>query len=421
MTLSYRAADYFDVIIVGAGPSGSSCSMHLSRKGLKVLLLDKEHFPRDKVCGDGVSSKSVSMLRELGLIEDIESLPHMKIPGLELTSPDGTCVDIPLREKHGIHEYGYCIRRRVFDDAVFQCAKKHATRTIEGFTVKELKKESADGTDRVIGVKGGSVEGVLEFRSSVVVGADGYNGVISRELGVRQADPAHLFVSVRGYFRGVKDLKPRIEIHFLEETVPGYFWIFPVEKDVTNVGVAMTVEDVRKRRINPRNQLLDILNKNPSMASRFSGSTLIDGSLKAGMIPCGSGRVKSYGDGWLLIGDAASLADPLTGEGIGNALYSGKLAAETILEARDRKDYSSHQLSSYERSLRDTFDSQLRNSCMIQSRAKSIGFVNLVMHKAAGSRGLRELMADWLNNPVERKSYISNLSLFRILLTPPYW
>jgi flavin-dependent dehydrogenase len=358
----------------------------------------------------------------MGLIEAVESLPHVKIPGFELTSPDGTCVDIPFRERYGVSEYGYCIRREIFDDMVFQYAKKHTARTIESFIVKELVKEASGIHNKVVGVKGCTVEGEEGvFRSSVVVGADGFNGTVSKQLGIEKLDPAHLFVSVRGYFRGVKDLKPRIELHFLEETVPGYFWIFPVEKDLANVGIAMIIQDVRKRKASPRNQLLDVLKNSSAIASRFKDSMMIDGTLKTGVIPCGSKRVRSYGDGWLLVGDAASLADPFTGEGIGNALYSGKLAAETILKAHREDDYSSSQLSSYEEAIRDTFDSQLRNSSMIQSRARNSRFVDLVIHKAAGSRGLRELIADWLNNPVERKSYMSRLSYLRIMLTPPYW
>lgn len=422
MTLSHGTVDRFDVIVVGAGPGGCSSAIHLSRMGLRVLLLDKERYPRDKVCGDGVSGKSVSVLRELGLIEAVESLPNIKILGIELTSPKGTCVDITLRERGDIPEYGYCVRREVFDNMVFQYAKKHSARTIEGFTVKALIKEPAGSRDKVVGVTGSTVDGEEgEFRSSVVVGADGFNSIVSKELGGRELDPAHLFVSVRGYFRGVKDLKSRIELHFLEETIPGYFWIFPVEKDLANVGIAMIVEDARKRNVNPRNQLLDVLKNNSAIASRFRESVMIDGTLKTGVIPCGSRRALSYGDGWLLVGDAASLADPFTGEGIGNALYSGKLVAETILEAHNRNDYSSYQLSSYEEALRDAFDSQLQNSYLMQSRARNGRFLNLAVRKAAGSRMLRELMADWLNNPVERKSYVSKFSYLRIILTPPYW
>ena len=415
-------AEPFDVIVVGAGPSGCSSTIHLSRMGLRVLLLDKERFPRDKVCGDGVSGKSMSMLREMGLIEVVESLPHVKVPGLRLTSPDGTSVDITLRERNGVPEYGYCIRRELFDDMVFQHAKKHAARTIEGFTVKEVTKEVAGSHEKVVGVKGRTTDGEEgDFRSDVVVGADGFNSTVSKQLGIEKLDPAHLFVCVRGYFMGVKDLKPRIELHFLEETVPGYFWIFPVEKDLANVGVAMIVQEVRKRKASPRNQLLDVLRNNSAIAGRFKDSMMIDGTFKTGVIPCGSKRVRSYGDGWLLVGDAASLADPFTGEGIGNALYSGRLAAETILKAHDEDDYSSSRLSSYEKAIGDAFDSQLRNSSLLQSRARNSRFVNLVIRKAAGSRGLRDLMADWLNNPVERKSYMSRLSYLRIMLTPPYW
>jgi len=422
MTISHGTADRFDAIVVGAGPSGCSSAIHLSKAGLRILLLDKECFPRDKVCGDGISGKSVSILREMGLIEAVESLPHLKIQGSELISPDGTHVDILLRERDSVSEHGYCIRREIFDDMVFQYAKKYAARTIEGFTVKELIEEDAGNHNKIVGVKGCTAGGEeAEFRSNVVVGADGFNGIVSKQLGAKELDPAHLFVCVRGYFRGVKDLRSMIELHFLEETIPGYFWIFPVEKDLANIGSAMIIEDVQKRKIKPRHQLLEVLKNNPALASRFKDSTMIDGTLKTGIIPCGSKRARSYGNGWLLVGDAASLADPFTGEGIGNALYSGRLAAETILKAYKENDYSDSQLSSFEKALRDAFDSQLRNSSLMQSRARNSRFVNLVLHKAAGSRVLRGLMADWLSNPVERKSYISRLSYLRIMLTPPYW
>ncbi|MCJ7631593.1 geranylgeranyl reductase family protein [Candidatus Bathyarchaeota archaeon] len=409
----------FDAIVIGAGPSGSSCATYLSRKGPRVLLLDKEYFPRDKTCGDGISGKSIKILRELGLIDEIKTLPQGKISGVTFSSPNGKLVDIPLPKRENHVEQGYCIRRELLDNVIFRNAERHTAKTLEGFTVTGVLRNSHE---RVVGVNGNTREGQRkEFYADVVVGADGANSTVAKELGIRHFDTAHLCISLRCYYRDVNGMKGNIEMHFLDRIAPGYFWIFPMENGMANVGIAMIATEMLARNVKLKNEMFGVIENNPIIRNRFKGSTMVSGTLKGWTMPLGSKRLKSHGDGWLLVGDAASLVDPFTGEGIGNALYSGKLAAEAVSKAIEKKDYSKTQLSSYERALEEELDPELQNSSQMQRRARSRFLMNLFIHKAARNLEVRDLMANTLTDAISRRVYTSLSTYIRILLTPPYW
>src|SRR3989344_8891302 len=161
----------YDVIVVGAGPAGSTCSMFLAKKGIKVLLVDRASFPRDKTCGDAISGKSARVLKELGLDKDLEKKDHAKIYGVLLSSPNGSVVEIPIpKQADGKARYGYCARRMVFDNFLFENAKK-VVETGEKFNVTDIIKEN----DHVVGVKGIDLHSneEREYRTKIVVGADG--------------------------------------------------------------------------------------------------------------------------------------------------------------------------------------------------------------------------------------------------------
>ena len=219
----------FDVIVVGAGPAGCSCAAHLSKAGRRVLLLDRENFPRDKVCGDGISGKNIGLLDELGLINEIELTPHRDITGFTFSSPDGSVVEIPLPRKEGKISHGYGIQRKLFDDVLFRNAKRLSAMTIEGFTVVDLIKASDGDNEKVIGVVGSAREGQEEFYADIVVGADGAGSTVAMSVGARRWDLKHLGCGLRCYYRGVGGLKDNIELHFFDEFKPGYLWIFPLD------------------------------------------------------------------------------------------------------------------------------------------------------------------------------------------------
>ncbi len=153
----------FDVIVAGAGPAGCSCTLFLAKAGKKVLLLDRARFPREKICGDGISGRSVGVLDELGI--SFEGVEHYDMYGVTFSSPDGTIAPI-MAGKPGDKPPGFVCRREVFDNVLFQNAKKAAAKTIEGFFVKGLVMEGS----RIVGVRGDFEGKEMEFRANVVVG-----------------------------------------------------------------------------------------------------------------------------------------------------------------------------------------------------------------------------------------------------------
>ncbi len=403
----------YDAIVVGGGPGGASCASFLGMAGKKALLLEKAHFPRDKTCGDGISGKSMRILKDLGITEAIETAPHAKIHGVIFSSPDGTVVEIPIPKGNDQKiDYGYCSRREVFDNVLFQNAKDHAE-VIEGFTVTDLLWE---GT-KVAGVKGFAEDKVeKEYRAKVVVGADGANSVVAKKVGAMVADKRHLCAALRGYYKNVTGLTPNIELHFVDEVMPGYVWIFPLENGMANVGVGMVLSDLEKKHVNLKEAMFKAMKENPLFKERFARAELV-GQIKGWNLPLGSKRWKPYGNGWLLIGDAATLIDPFTGEGIGNALASGKFASETIEAAIAANDYSESFLKRYDDMIRKEFDPELATSYRMQKVGSHKRLFNFFMHKAARSAELRDAIAGTLIDAEARTKYLSPLFYLRVLLS----
>ncbi len=405
--------DVFDAIVVGGGPGGAACASFLGKKGRKVLLLEKAHFPRDKTCGDGISGKSMRVLKELGVTDAVEAAPHAKIHGVVFSSPDGTVVEIPIPKGNSEKiEYGYCSRREVFDNVLFQNAKRFA-QVIEGFSVTDVVWEGV----KVVGVKGMREDKVeKEFRAKIVVGADGANSVIAKKVGMMVADKAHLCAAIRAYYKNVRGLTPNIELHFVDEVIPGYFWIFPLENGLANVGVGMVLKDLEKSRVNLKDAMLKAMAENPLFKERFARAELA-APIKGWNLPCGSKRWRPYGNGWLLIGDAATLIDPFTGEGIGNALVSGKFAAQVIDEALDASDFSETFLKRYEEMIAGELDPELQTSYKMQKVGSHKMLLNFFMHKASRSPELRDAIAGTLIDADARTKYLSPLFYLKALLS----
>ena len=179
----------YDLIIVGGGPAGAAAALYAQRSGLAALLLDKQCFPRDKVCGDALSGKAVAILHELGLFEEVCSLPGAAITRIMFGSPDATAASIDLR-RYDLRDAltgrvlpmeGFVIRRAVFDDFLFAKARAAAVHALEGFAVGALLKEG----EQVCGVRGRTADGTrLDFRAPLVLGCDGFNSVVARQSGL---------------------------------------------------------------------------------------------------------------------------------------------------------------------------------------------------------------------------------------------
>lgn len=403
-------AEKFDVIVLGAGPAGSSAAVFLSRAGHRVLLLDRAKFPREKVCGDGISGRSVSILTELGLLDEYKKVEHREMAGVTFSSPDGTVAPIPSQGCGG--PPGFVCRREVFDNVLFQHAKKLCTQTIEGFNATDLVFEGG----RVCGVRGMAGGRETEFRAAVVVGADGAGGITARKLNAFNSDEAHQCAALRCYYEGVEGMRDHIELHFVEEALPGYFWIFPLPGNRANVGIGMIVRDMKKKKINLQKTMFSIIEKHPVFRERFRNARRVS-DVKSWMLPFASRRAKIAGDGYVLVGDAASLVDPFTGEGVGNALTSGKLAARAISEALHSGDTSGRALSSYPAALFQEIGPEVETNYKLQRLINYPFLLNMTVGKVHRSAFVRGAISDALLSPANGRKLTDPMFLLKVLLS----
>lgn len=408
----------YDAIIVGSGPSGSSAALSLAKAGRKVLLLDKASFPRDKVCGDALSGKSVSMMQKLGLIGEVEKRRHAIIRGIDIIAPNGKKVNVPFPNAEGMDLPGYVLARMDTDDILFKAAHTHRNiRTFQDFNVTELLK---DEKGAVCGVSGtfSDKKSPMGFGGRVVVGADGAASAVSRLLGLPSNPPEHVYSAIRGYWDNVDGLAENIELFFIDGVLPGYLWIFPEGGNRANVGLGILSSDLIKGKKHPNIILQDAMQKHPAIAGRFRNAVL-DGKIGAWAIPNGSYKKQCSGEGWLLVGDAASLVDPFTGEGVGNALCSGSYAAKAIDGALGKTEgtLSAASLSEYGKLLETSIRPELENAYRLQRMCRSRFLLNLFIGKAASKPEIRQAIIDMIASDEEKKKVESPLFYLKLFLT----
>jgi len=409
--------DRYDLVVVGGGPAGATCALYAGRAGLDVLLIDSARFPRDKICGDVIPKKGVECLRELGLLDRLQRAPHLRAGGVVFSAPDGSLAAVPFAPAHAEPGAGsggyvcYVCRRQVFDDILFQAARERVE-TREGFRVEDLMVE--DG--RACGVVGRDAAGrPVEIAAGVVAGADGYRSVVARRLGLYEHDPGHWAVATRAYYRGVQGMSDAIEIHFVEDILPGYFWIFPLEDGLVNVGLGMLHRELKRRRISLRRAHVDAT-RAKFFRSRFAGAELV-GGISGWNLPLGSKRRPVHGDGFLLLGDAAGLVNPFSGEGIGNAMWSGRIAAEVVAAASRETGCPAGALRAYADRLWTELGPTLRLSHSLQRLGRCRPLLNLVIGRAAKNPEVREWIAQMMAGTVSKRSLRSPLTYLRLLFS----
>ena len=321
----------FDLIIVGAGPAGCTTALNLAGSGLKVALVDKADLPAEKICGDALSGTVLKVLQRLPgncFEEFLELEPKTPSWGIRFAAPNGDLLDIPfvLDKTPETPPPGYICKRKIFDGFLQQKVRElNSFRMIDNFPVKQILVEK-----EFFILKGENDE----LRCRMIVGADGTHSTVGRILGGHSLNHKQYCLGVRAYFTGVKDLHPQnfIELHFLEDLLPGYLWIFPMEDGFANVGLGILFEKMKAAPDSLSAMLQQIIQSHPSLSPRFAGAEMT-GKIEAHGLPLGPDPKAISGDGFLLAGDAASLVDPFTGEGIGNAMVSGEIAAG-LVEAR---------------------------------------------------------------------------------------
>ncbi|MCF7805373.1 MAG: NAD(P)/FAD-dependent oxidoreductase [Candidatus Marinimicrobia bacterium] len=404
----------YDIIIVGAGPAGTTAALYAKRKGLTTLLLDRASFPRDKICGDALSGKSVTILEELDLIDKVSELPGAFIQSVVFGSPTNTRAKIDF--KRNVVENtpsGFVIRREIFDNFLFQEAKQVATDVRQNFLVKDVIEDNG----RLVGVRGKDTESgeEFEFHGKIVFGADGFNSLVARKTGLYDHDPEHWVVALRQYYKGVKGLTDQIELHYVDEVLPGYFWIFPLEDDYANIGIGMLHKYIKDQDVDLKVALRHAI-ESEAFRERFGDAEPMEDP-RGWNLPVGSKHRKIFGNGFMLLGDAASLIDPFTGEGIGNALYSAKYAVEVAEEAISANDFTEDFIAQYDQRLWTEVGDELRVSHKLQKLGRFRPLLNFVINKASNSEEVSNIIAGMLANEVPRKQLANPLFYFKLLFS----
>jgi len=340
-------ASEHDVIVVGAGPAGATTATALAQQGHDVLLIDRQTFPRDKICGDAVSQGCIRIMNGLGMGSKIEAAVARgelyQLDGMRLVGPSGHTLEAHFT--HGEDGAKSYVAPRIYYDAIIQQQAVESGATFLQAEVKEPTIE--DG--QVVGVLA-RVDGETKaYRSRVVVGADGVTSTIMRALRPESGQHVdkHRAVALRAYIKGLKLYPHEVEFFLYDEILPGYAWIFPISDDEANIGLGMRLDKFRKHKGNLKKMLKDFLEM-PAIRERAVNGTEIR-DVAIWQLSFGSQKNLQHAyDGALLVGDAAGFINPLTGGGIHNALISGILAADTIKEALRAGDYSRERLKTYE-------------------------------------------------------------------------
>lgn len=367
-----------DVIVVGSGPGGSVCSTFLNRGGADVLLLDKEVFPREKPCGDCQSGVTTKILEELGWLEGLRKMSYENY-GILLTSPDYTKVIVEAPFKG----YRYDTPRRIFDNYCRLRAIDEGVEMYEDAWVYDLIWE--DGV--VKGVKVKYQGEYVEMRSKIVIGADGAHSIVAQKIGMFPENDNDIAVVGRCYFEDV-DMEPYNEIHFDKDVLPGYVWLFPEKDKLCNVGLGFN------RNLYPQNnmtlqQVLDKWIKESPYGERLHGKKQI-GEFRGWRIPSGCQSMDNYVPGCMVIGDAGSMVMPLTGEGIGPAMVTAKMASEISIEALEKNDFSANAFKRYPERRDKMYQPKYQAIKKLENAFSSINAVNGFIHNIADNPEVKD-------------------------------
>lgn len=432
---------HFDAIIVGGGPGGSAAAGYLAKGGKKVLLIEKGIWPRDKVCGDAVGGKSLSHVKNLGVKSKLEKTPHFKVTGIKFSSPRGNTVRVALPEEDVQKmEAGYSLPRIQFDYLLFDSCQKMVIdaggSVIQDGDVKTVlfddgnggkdpgegskDERHASGISVKIGGKNGEE---VTYHSREIVGAGGYRCPVAKALVEEtyqevMVDKDHYCGGYREYWQNVKGcegVSGDIEIHFVDSVVPGYFWLFPVSEDVVNVGIGMVINLMNKQKKKLKAMQKDVIQNHPLFKERFKDAELVPGSAKGWQLPFGSPRKKqklqprrNTMNGIRLVGDAASLIDPFSGEGVGNALVAGEMAARHIIEKRPHSEYQDEIWS--------LLGPELENSFTMQKLSRKKWLLNWFVGKASKKPALQEMMTEMIASKEAQENLHSPWFMFKTLM-----
>lgn len=343
--------------VIGAGPAGSSAAIFLARKGYSVIVIDKRLFPCEKLCGDFLNPINWPIFERLGVARELLALEHERVDAFRISSFTGEEAVFPFPSQRGRSLFGLGLRRFYLDDLLLRRAQKEGAIVKQGYRVKGLKRQ---GDSWSITLGNHSTE--EEFSSAFLIGADGRNSWVAHRLGLAEpGEGSGRFIAFQAHLRGCRGVDREVQIHLFPG---GYAGLVGLGGGMVNLCSSIKKEHV-KNRSSFMSLLEHYLYRNPHLRELLEQAE-IAGNFRSAYPVYFSPR-SSCGESFLLVGDAARVTEPVTGEGVYFALKSGELAAKAIDLAFIKGDFSAQILSHYKRACRQAFSMRQRVNGLIRA------------------------------------------------------
>ena len=336
------------VLIVGAGPAGSTAAYFLARAGVDVLLVDQATFPREKSCGDSICPGAVGILDKMGLSDWANLKGYARNIGYRLSSPNGSVANIPFPSQFSPYP-NYLIPRREFDHALVQHAVAAGARLREGVRLTGFERLDAN----LVRVSGTEAKEPVNLTAKLVMAADGSISAFTSRLGMVPGPADGL--ALRQYFSNVAGEPGLFELHWEKSVLPAYGFIFHMNDGIAVFGTGMFRKDQQRLKANIQERLTTFMTQNPYAREALKNAQPIS-PVAGHPYRDDAELVKPYADNLMLVGDAAGTGHPMTGEGIGPAMVSAEMAARYALDALQKGDLSENGLAAYGQAFHKEFD-----------------------------------------------------------------
>lgn len=358
----------FEAIVVGAGPAGSAAATILASKKKKVLLLDRVKFPRDKPCGDIISSSATMELERLGVWSKVSDVCPRPIHSVLLISPNGSSIELKL--SLGPQNRNFAAPRAILDNLL----REYAIESGAEFRVLQVIMPIIE-RGRVNGVVVRSDNGLLELRAPITIAADGASSILATNLFGKNHFLQQKGIALRGYLETQNTLDFKLLIYFFRDLMPGYAWMVPINNKLANIGVGTTVNQYRRVGYPLKTFLSEFLE---ILCTRFNLRPKGEFEhLASWFVNLGPNNISRSYSGILFVGDAGSFVNPATAEGIANAIMTGRVGAEIAYSALSAGEQRDEVLSQFDRKWETALLGQLQRAAIVKNLLLSRpGFMN---------------------------------------------
>lgn len=400
---------HFDVVIVGAGPGGCSAAYFLAQAGVQVVLVDKAEFPRDKICGDGISVRSLEHLSRMGLAGWLEANCFHGPTGVRISAPNGeqTTLQAPVGSDRSFG-MARIIPRKQLDAALLTVATAAGSCFMDSARAKGMSLDDNGANVKVVRNRKSAT-----LRAQLVIAADGSFGSFSRSVGLQDGPP--LCITARAYVTGKDCHDQFVDMLYEADIVPGYGWIFPLGNDICNVGIGIPGGQAKGARVLERFRRFISTNRNFQM--RLRDYEVLSGP-RGAVLYTGFRPQRAFGNRLLAVGDATGLVNPFTGSGISKALATGEIAAQCAYDALASGDCSADSLAGYGKRLSAQFGKRYLRMKLLRHIASSGRIIDRIVYLLNRDEAFHERAQQALAHRISYADLIlSPRTLFRILIS----